>query len=56
MSAYRYLFDEKFDTYRKTPVHDWSSNYADAFGYMALEMQEPKKPKPKKKKPIYAGH
>ena len=31
LSAYRYLFDEKYDTYRKTPVHDWSSNYADAF-------------------------
>lgn len=31
LANYRYLFDEKYDTYRKTPVHDWSSNYADAF-------------------------
>ena len=31
LSNYRYVYDEKYDTYRKTPLHDWSSNYADAF-------------------------
>ncbi len=31
LANYMYVFDEKFNTYRKTPLHNWASNYADAF-------------------------
>ena len=27
---YQYLYDEKYDTYRQTPLHNWASNGADA--------------------------
>lgn len=65
LSSYRYLFDEKYDTYRKTPVHDWSSNYADAFrqfaqGYApdrgweaALKPQTESRRRDSKSRPIY---
>lgn len=31
LANYMYVFDEKYNTYRKTPLHNWASNYADAF-------------------------
>lgn len=31
LSNYQYVFDEKYDTYRQTPLHNWASNGADAF-------------------------
>ena len=36
LRAYRSEFDEKHNTLRATPVHDWSSHPADAFRYLAL--------------------
>lgn len=31
LSNYQYVFDDKFDTFRQTPLHNWASNGADAF-------------------------
>lgn len=31
LANYQYVFDEKFNTHRKTPLHNWASNGADAF-------------------------
>ena len=31
LSNYHYIFDEKYDTFRQSPQHDWSSNGSDAF-------------------------
>ena len=31
LAAYQYVFDEKYDTFRPTPLHNWASNGADAF-------------------------
>lgn len=31
LANYLYAFDEKYNVYRKTPLHNWASNYADAF-------------------------
>ena len=31
LSNYHYQFDEKYDTFRQAPVHDWASNGSDAF-------------------------
>lgn len=28
---YQYIWDEKFNVFRETPLHNWASNYADAF-------------------------
>jgi hypothetical protein len=36
MLAYRSEFDEVKNVHRLTPVHDWSSHWADAFRYLAL--------------------
>jgi len=31
LANYQYVFDEKYDTFRQTPLHNWASNGADAF-------------------------
>ena len=31
LANYQYKFDELYDTYRQTPLHNWASNGADAF-------------------------
>lgn len=31
LANYQYTFDEKYDTFRQTPLHNWASNGADAF-------------------------
>ena len=33
---YKYEYDEKRKVFRQTPLHDWSSDAADAFRYMAV--------------------
>ncbi len=38
LKNYRKQFDEKRQTFLNTPYHDWSSNAADAFRYMAVAM------------------
>jgi hypothetical protein len=35
LRSYQYEFDEKLKTFRRRPLHDWSSHAADAFGYLA---------------------
>jgi hypothetical protein len=35
LKSYKYEWDEKGQTFKKTPVHDWSSHSADAFRYLA---------------------
>ena len=44
LSNYRYRWDEQYNTFRKLPVHDWSSNYADAFRQFAQGYEEAKAP------------
>lgn len=43
---YQYVFDEKYDTYRQTPLHNWASNAADALrqygqGYPTALIEKP---------------
>lgn len=40
LKSYRQEYDEKLKTWKKEPLHDWSSNYADAFAYFALYIRE----------------
>jgi len=40
LRAYRRSWNELTKAFGKTPVHDWSSNGADAFRYFALVTQE----------------
>jgi phage terminase large subunit len=35
LANYQYVFDEKFDTFRQVPLHNWASNGADAFRQFA---------------------
>lgn len=53
LKAYRYEYDEKLSKLKDKPLHDWASNPADAFRYMAICAQEakpPQKPDPFKPK------
>ena len=36
LRAYQKEFDEKMNRYKDTPLHDWASDYADSFRYLAL--------------------
>lgn len=36
LRVYQKEFDEKMNRYKDTPLHDWASDYADAFRYLAL--------------------
>lgn len=36
LKSYHYEYDEDKKVYKDTPVHDWSSHYADMFRYLAL--------------------
>ena len=38
---YRYSVDDD-KHFSKDPLHDWASHAADAFGYMAVALKEPK--------------
>jgi len=40
IKQYRADFDEKRETFRKTPLHDWTSHGADAFRYLAVAYRE----------------
>lgn len=40
MRMYRRDYDEKRQEFRTTPLHDWTSHYADAFRYFAVGHQE----------------
>ncbi|RLG45147.1 MAG: hypothetical protein DRN90_08035 [Thermoproteota archaeon] len=41
LSQYRREWDEKKQTFRANPLHDWTSHAADAFRYMAISIENP---------------
>ncbi|MFW0776089.1 MAG: hypothetical protein ACN2B6_00015 [Rickettsiales bacterium] len=48
LESYHKEYDEKRQVFRSYPLHDWSSNYADAFRQFAQGYSESKKRKPLK--------
>ena len=40
LSLYRSEYDEKYQTYKARPVHDWTSHASDAFRYLAVALRE----------------
>ncbi|CAG4900732.1 hypothetical protein [Paraburkholderia saeva] len=42
LNNYRYAVDEETKQFSTEPLHDWASHAADAFGYMAIALREPK--------------
>lgn len=46
LKNYRKEWDEKRQTFKSRPLHDWASNGSDAFRYFAVGYQERVKPKP----------
>jgi len=40
LRAYQKEFDEKMNRYKNTPLHDWASDNADSFRYLALSFPE----------------
>ena len=38
LRAYQKEFDEKMNRYKDKPLHDWASDYADSFRYLALSI------------------
>lgn len=55
LRQYRREWDDKLKVFRDYPLHDWSSNGASAFRYLALavgKVNPPKKPKPIVVKPL----
>jgi hypothetical protein len=42
LTNYRYAVDEETKQFSNEPLHDWASHAADAFGYMAIALKEPK--------------
>ena len=41
LKGYRRDFDEDKGVFKKQPLHNWASHYADAFRYFAVAYQEP---------------
>jgi hypothetical protein len=41
LKSYQAAWTEDLRTYKKTPLHDWSSHGADAFRYLAMAWREP---------------
>jgi phage terminase large subunit len=40
LRMYRRDYDDKRQEFRTSPLHDWTSHYADAFRYFAVGHQE----------------
>jgi phage terminase large subunit len=38
LENYRYEYDAKKKVYKSTPLHDWSSNFADSFRYLSISL------------------
>jgi hypothetical protein len=51
LRSYRRQYNELIKAYRDTPLHDWASNGADAFRYLALVAQRGQSPKRRAEKP-----
>jgi phage terminase large subunit len=45
LKHYRYEFDEQLGTFKREPLHDWSSHAAKAFQYFAVAIREPAREK-----------
>src|SRR5262249_38508643 len=41
LKSYQAEWNEELRTFKKTPLHDWSSHGADAFRYLAVSWREP---------------
>jgi phage terminase large subunit len=41
LRQYRTDFDQKTQTFRSRPLHDWTSHAADAFRYLAVSLRDP---------------
>ena len=39
LSSYRRAYNQSLDEFKATPVHDWASHGADAFGHMAVSIK-----------------
>jgi len=46
LANYQYVYDDKYDTFRQTPLHNWASNGADAFRQFAQGYVPKSKAKP----------
>lgn len=46
LRLYRKEWDDKSQTFRQRPLHDWTSHAADAFRYLALSVKEKQDTKP----------
>ena len=46
LRQYRTEYDDKRKTFRNTPLHDWASNSADAFRYLAVSLKDRAKAQP----------
>ena len=51
LRSYRRDWDEKLQSYRDRPLHDWSSHAADAFRYLAMGLRDRGLPEPTKPEP-----
>jgi hypothetical protein len=51
LKEYVYKYDEKNKVLSVSPLHNWASNAADAFRYMAIAYETPRKEQPKPHKP-----
>lgn len=40
LTNYQFEYDEKRETFKKSPLHDWSSHSADAFRYLAMAIDK----------------
>lgn len=56
LKAYHREFDEKRQTFRTTPVHDWSSHDADSFRTGAISYKRPAVQMPKRYIPPVVSH
>jgi phage terminase large subunit len=45
LKHYRYEFDDALGSFKREPLHDWSSHPADAFRYFAVSIREPEREK-----------
>lgn len=52
LELYRREYDEDKRVFRSSPLHDWTSHYADSFRYMSLSWREMKPEPPPKPEPI----
>lgn len=58
LRSYARDFNQRLDEYKMTPLHNWASHGADAFGHMAIsltEAQEKRKGKPYRPQPRVGG-